>query len=406
MVRIATHPEMTKMGYGGRAIELLSKFYSGQLPSLSEAAPAPSKGARSEEGDAAEGGGGGLTEEKILARKSLPPLLVPVTQRRADALDYIGVSFGITSELHRFWRRNAFKCIYVRQTASDLTGEHTAICIRQLQSGGSRWLDAFEADFKRRFVSLLAYEFRAFTPPLPLAILEPKHVRSGGAEGRGGEGQETAAEGALTVAEVEMLLTSYDLKRLEAYASNIVDHHIIMDLVPTLARLYYLDRLPIALSFTQGAMLLGIGLQNKTVDDLEKDLKLEARQLLANFNKVVVRITKFLRSLREEHAEKSLARKQTISGQTVTMSLDDELSKDAKAAHKKLLAAAENAARGGGGGGDDEYAVADDDAAWQAVLGKTKDGSIPLSVSIPKKRQVLPRVQLPPTLLLSSTLSP
>ncbi len=95
----------------------------------------------------------------------------------------------------------------------------------------------------------------------------------------------------------------------------------------------------------------GSASRNKTVDDLEKDLKLEARQLLANFNKVVVRITKFLRSLREEHAEKSLARKQTISGQTVTMSLDDELSKDAKAAHKKLLAAAENAARGGGGGG-------------------------------------------------------
>ena len=33
-------------------------------------------------------------------------------------------------------------------------------------------------------------------------------------------------------------------------------------------------------------MLLGIGLQNKTVDALETDLKLEARQLLANFNKV------------------------------------------------------------------------------------------------------------------------
>ena len=65
-------------------------------------------------------------------------------------------------------------------------------------------------------------------------------MRSGGAEGRDGEGEKLAsnAEGALTVGEVEMLLTSYDLKRLEAYASNIVDHHIIMDLVPTLARLY------------------------------------------------------------------------------------------------------------------------------------------------------------------------
>jgi len=38
---------------------------------------------------------------------------------------------------------------------------------------------------------------------------------------------------------------------------------------------------------TQAATLLGVGLQHKTIDDLEKDLKLEGRQLLANFNKVV-----------------------------------------------------------------------------------------------------------------------
>lgn len=36
----------------------------------------------------------------------------------------------------------------------------------------------------------------------------------------------------------------------------------------------------------QAATLLGVGLQHKTIDDLEKDLKLEGRQLLANFNKV------------------------------------------------------------------------------------------------------------------------
>ena len=36
----------------------------------------------------------------------------------------------------------------------------------------------------------------------------------------------------------------------------------------------------------QAATLLGVGLQHKTIDDLEQDLKLEGRQLLANFNKV------------------------------------------------------------------------------------------------------------------------
>jgi N-acetyltransferase 10 len=85
VVRIATHPEMTKMGYGGRAMDLLSKFYSGQLTSLSEVASAPLRSARGEEGDAAESAGGGLAEERISARKALPPLLVPVTQICLDA---------------------------------------------------------------------------------------------------------------------------------------------------------------------------------------------------------------------------------------------------------------------------------------------------------------------------------
>ena len=54
-----------------------------------------------------------------------------------------------------------------------------------------------------------------------------------GAQGRGGEEEagEGHKEGMVSVHELEMLFTSYDLKRLEAYAANIVDHHIIIDLV-------------------------------------------------------------------------------------------------------------------------------------------------------------------------------
>jgi N-acetyltransferase 10 len=100
------------MGYGGRAMDLLVKYYSGQLASLDEAAAAAGGGGG---GGGGSGGGhkgasgddgkeGGLLGEKVAARKALPPLLVPVSQRRAEPLDYLGVSFGLTAELHRFWR--------------------------------------------------------------------------------------------------------------------------------------------------------------------------------------------------------------------------------------------------------------------------------------------------------------
>jgi hypothetical protein len=53
-----------------------------------------------------------------------------------------------------------------------------------------------------------------------------------------------------------------------------------MDLVPTLAKLYFskqvLPRSAVTLSYTQSAILLGFGLQFKSVEDLQVDLNLQA----------------------------------------------------------------------------------------------------------------------------------
>ncbi len=67
---------------------------------------------------------------------------------------------------------------------------------------------------------------------------------------------------------LERHITVFDLKRLESYAKNLVDFHLIMDLVPVLAKLYFLI-LPagsISLSYVQAATLTGMGLQFKTID--------------------------------------------------------------------------------------------------------------------------------------------
>ena len=55
---------------------------------------------------------------------------------------------------------------------------------------------------------------------------------------------------------------------------------MIVDLLPTLARLYFSQRLPgVTLSFVQSALLLGLGLQYQTIDDLQKQLKAPASQV-------------------------------------------------------------------------------------------------------------------------------
>lgn len=67
------------------------------------------------------------------------------------------------------------------------------------------------------------------------------------------------------------MLTPFDLKRLESYANNMLDYHVILDMMPTTSALYFEKRLgqEVKLSAIQSAILLAIGLQRKSIEDIE-----------------------------------------------------------------------------------------------------------------------------------------
>lgn len=87
----------------------------------------------------------------------------------------------------------------------------------------------------------------------------------------------------LNAPELGVVMTPFDLKRLESYANNMLDYHVILDLMPTVANLYFQKRLgasargadaqategPVRLTAVQSSILLAIGLQRKTLEDLE-----------------------------------------------------------------------------------------------------------------------------------------
>lgn len=72
--------------------------------------------------------------EEIEPQAGLPSLLMRLNERRAEQLDYIGVSFSLTLSLLKFWKRLGFVPVYLRQTCSDLTGEHTCMVIKSINS--------------------------------------------------------------------------------------------------------------------------------------------------------------------------------------------------------------------------------------------------------------------------------
>ena len=84
--------------------------------------------------------------------------------------------------------------MYLRQTTSELTGEHTCVMVRELNSSTEdelQWLgefskgpssfppslnirvtEAWDLDFRRRFLTLLSFKFREFGSVTALSVLE------------------------------------------------------------------------------------------------------------------------------------------------------------------------------------------------------------------------------------------
>jgi len=106
----------------------------------------------------------------------MPPLLQRLSERKPEHLDYLGVSYGLTPQLLRFWKRLGYVPLYIRHTPSDLTGEHTCVMVRGLNTSTDvelEWLGEFGVDFRTRFLTLLSFpKFREFGSVMGLSILE------------------------------------------------------------------------------------------------------------------------------------------------------------------------------------------------------------------------------------------
>ncbi|CDF39550.1 unnamed protein product [Chondrus crispus] len=324
VVRVATHPDVQKMGYGTRALKLLLEYYKGEhnislennaVERLSEQNPPAGQEngyTDSEQGDADQQKKT-LLNEIIGPRKNIPPLLRRLHERSAENLDYLGVSYGVTQGLYSFWSRLGFMPLYLRLTPNDLTGEHTCImattsvCSSE-ETKPSDWLSKFNQDFRRRFVHLLGYDFRSLPPGLALAILNT------GAEFR----ESGDAEERSSIDEIKGLFTPYDRRRLESYSRSLIDYHVILDMIPKLAELYGTGSLGLRdglrLSPAQNAVLMGIGLQRCSVDDLEKRLGIQASQVLALLNKVIRKMSTFLRDMEETDIASRIGQTQGARG--------------------------------------------------------------------------------------------
>ncbi|MED6264294.1 N-acetyltransferase 10 [Characodon lateralis] len=368
VVRIAVNPDYQGMGYGSRALQQLQMYYEGKFPTMDESTQPAHTQITSISSEAVS-----LLEEVVTPRKELPPLLLKLSERRAERLDYLGVSYGLTAQLLKFWKKAGYTPVYLRQTPNDLTGEHSCVMLKELNteeaSENSLWLTAFWKDFRRRFLSLLSYKFSSFHPSLALSILQNKRLK-----------EDTTP---LSRSELTAHFTPYDLKRLELYSRSMVDYHLIMDLIPTVARIFFLKQLgDVSLSAAQCALLLGIGLQHKSVDQLEKEIELPSSQLMGLFNRLIRKFVQVFTSIQEKAIEAEMVATKDVSMEPTVRSLNEDLTEAAKEfeeQHKKDLEKVKEMDL-------EEYKIRGDEEEWDQVLKNAGNTAI-VSIKSDKKRK-------------------
>ncbi|EAA09908.4 AGAP010491-PA [Anopheles gambiae str. PEST] len=363
IVRIATHPNYQRMGYGKRALNQLKHYYEGRFPiesdGLGDEQGGDDNGIETIDDDEVD-----LLKEVITPRKKIPTLLKALTERKPEMLDYLGTSYGLTGELLRFWKSQKFVPVYLSQKENELTGEHSCIMLCPINSTVERvetneWLNDYFLDFRRRVLKLLGKSFNKFTTSLALSLLENKAVKM---EGK-----------ALTQTTIDEVFLPHDVQRLEMYIHNQVEYKLIMDLTSDLASLYFQGKMSGAhIETLHKAILLGCGLQHKTIDKLMEELNMPSNQVLAKFYDCVKKLTNYILRTMESTIESGMAKPSELNmGENLVplkQSLDDEFAEDVKTLEKqqkKELAKLKKLNL-------DQYAIKGTDEEWSKVLSSNK----------------------------------
>ncbi|KAH8380803.1 hypothetical protein KR009_006477 [Drosophila setifemur] len=349
IVRVATHPNCQRMGYGKRAIQLLKDYYARKHTNLEDGPVSKSDAGK---GGSRNGSKGdkreckcmlfsgieeveeeelSLLKEQIRPRSRIPTLLQRLHERTPEHVDYIGTSYGLTSELLKFWKSSGFVPVYLSQKSNELTAEHSCVMLHTPTT--TSWLGLYYQDFRRRVLKLMGKTFREFETKLCLALLKNKSAEADA--GVDGSGLATLDKPML-----DAFFLPHDLQRLESYARQQSEFRLILDLLSDIAQLYFQGRIEgLQLDLVQQGILLALGVQGKTVDVLGQELNMPGNQLLAKFFDAMKRCNQCFRSVLEQHIEGGMLREADLSTgedlQPISLSLDQELDQTAQKLSKQ-----------------------------------------------------------------------
>jgi len=291
IVRIATHPDYQGMKYGKHAIGMLIKYFKGELVSIDEDSD------EEEVEDVVKNeipNTNVLLTETIAPRRTGKPLFSSLTGNPPH-IDWIGTSFGLTERLMKFWQFNGFSPVYVCRDKNQVTGEHSCMLLNIIKEGlvhkGVPLQQLLFNDFSRRFVkSLKFHNFTQFSALTGLQILV----------NRKDEKNPTTITAQEIVPEELQVLSRYGRDDLPGGYKQ-MDYAL-----QSLAEHFFMNKLPVQLSPFQKLILLGMGLQNKSVEIIANEYNDTVQSVLTQLRRLVKKISKYMTTVVDENVAMEL----------------------------------------------------------------------------------------------------
>ncbi len=177
-----------------------------------------------------------------LINKGFGRLAIELQKQLFSSYDWIGVSYGATVKLMKFWRKFNFKSVHIRPIKTPETGEWNIVVVHPLSPPAAIIVNQASSDFLLQFLALLKQSLHSMIPELVIQILKSCSL----------------------IPDYKPKITSSGLFRLKSYMKGNVNFLLAVDVIYELTTKYFVSPKTLKLSSSQEALLITRILQGRT----------------------------------------------------------------------------------------------------------------------------------------------
>ncbi len=141
-------------------------------------------------------------------------------EARENELDYLGVSFGATSKLLKFWTKNGFIPLHISLERNTISGEYSVILVKPLSEKAEKLTEKLNYEFRLRILGSLMDVHFDIDHEIALFLLKTPFKQT---------------------PHYNLIFTQNQKDRMEAFLKGVLPYESVAEVCRELAKYYFLD---------------------------------------------------------------------------------------------------------------------------------------------------------------------